>query len=74
MTDNTSADYTLRPSGLSQVLALLVETRQPTIVWGRPAPPRARSPNRSPRPRTASTWTFGRCCALVPPAKWRPGT
>ena len=34
--DNISADYTLRPSELSKVLALLVETRQPTVVWGPP--------------------------------------
>ena len=34
--DNISADYTLRPSELSEVLALLVEARQPTIVWGPP--------------------------------------
>ena len=38
MTDpNTiSADYTLRPSELASVLALLVEARQPCIVWGPP--------------------------------------
>ena len=33
-----SVDYTLRPSELAPVLALLVEARQATIVWG---PPRA---------------------------------
>ena len=31
-----SADYTLRPSELAAVLALLVEARQPTMVWGPP--------------------------------------
>ena len=31
-----SADYTLRPSELAPVLALLVEARQATIVWGAP--------------------------------------
>ena len=31
-----AADYTLRPSELAPVLALLVEARQPTIVWGPP--------------------------------------
>ena len=31
-----AADYTLRPSELASVLALLVEARQPTIVWGPP--------------------------------------
>ena len=31
-----SADYTLRPSELAAVLALLVEARQPCIVWGPP--------------------------------------
>ena len=31
-----SADYTLRPSELAEVLALLVEARQPCIVWGPP--------------------------------------
>ncbi len=34
--EKISADYTLRPSELSEVLALLVEARQPTIVWGPP--------------------------------------
>ena len=31
-----SADYTLRPSELADVLALLVEARQPCILWGPP--------------------------------------
>ena len=31
-----SADYTLRPSELATVLALLVEARQATMVWGPP--------------------------------------
>ena len=31
-----SADYTLRPSDLAKALALLIEARQPTIVWGPP--------------------------------------
>ena len=31
-----SADYTLRPSELASVLSLLVEARQPCIVWGPP--------------------------------------
>ena len=31
-----SADYTLGPTELASVLALLVEARQPTIVWGPP--------------------------------------
>ncbi len=34
--EKISADYTLRPSELSQVLALLVEARQPVVVWGPP--------------------------------------
>jgi len=34
--EKISADYTLRPSELSQVLALLVEARQPVLVWGPP--------------------------------------
>ena len=34
--ENISADYTLRPSELADVLALLVEARQPTMVWGPP--------------------------------------
>ena len=29
-----AADYTLRPSEFSSVLALLAEARQPCIVWG----------------------------------------
>ena len=35
-TDTVSADYTLRPSELAATLALLVEARQPTILWGAP--------------------------------------
>ena len=31
-----SADYTLRPSELAATLALLVEARQPAMVWGPP--------------------------------------
>ena len=34
--DSVSADYTLRPSELAATLALLVEARQPTILWGAP--------------------------------------
>ena len=34
--DTISADYTLRPSELASTLALLVEARQPCIVWGSP--------------------------------------
>ena len=34
--EKISADYTLRPSELASVLALLVEARQPTIVTGPP--------------------------------------
>ena len=34
--ETISADYTLRPSELAEVLALLVEARQPTMVWGPP--------------------------------------
>ena len=34
--DPVSADYTLRPSELASTLALLVEARQPTLVWGPP--------------------------------------
>ena len=34
--DTISADYTLRPSELAATLALLVEARQPTILWGGP--------------------------------------
>ncbi len=38
MTDphSISADYTLRPSELASTLSLLVEARQPCIVWGPP--------------------------------------
>ena len=31
-----TADYTLRPGELADTLALLVEARQPAIVWGPP--------------------------------------
>ena len=34
--DTISADYTLRPSELAPTLALLVEARQPVILWGAP--------------------------------------
>ena len=34
--ETISADYTLRPNELAEVLALLVEARQPTMVWGPP--------------------------------------
>ena len=34
MTDTVSADYTLRPSELAEILPVLVEARQPTLVWG----------------------------------------
>ena len=36
MTQPISADYTLRPSELASTLAVLVEARQPTMVWGPP--------------------------------------
>ena len=32
--DTISADYSLRPSELASTLALLVEARQPVVVWG----------------------------------------
>ena len=35
--DNISADYTIRPSELAEVFALLVEARQPMIVFGPPS-------------------------------------
>ncbi|MDE0033609.1 MAG: hypothetical protein OXU75_10800 [Deltaproteobacteria bacterium] len=34
--EKISADYMLRPSELAPVLALLVEARQPAMVWGPP--------------------------------------
>ena len=34
--ETVSADYTLRPSELAEVLATLVKARQPTLVWGPP--------------------------------------
>ncbi len=34
--NTVSADYTLRPGELASTLALLVEARQPCIVWGPP--------------------------------------
>ena len=36
MTESISADYTLRPSELASTLAVLVEARQPVMVWGPP--------------------------------------
>ena len=32
LSQTISADYTLRPSDLAEVLALLVEARQPTMI------------------------------------------
>ena len=34
--DTISADYTLRPSELAATLKVLVEARQPVMVWGGP--------------------------------------
>ena len=34
--DTISADYSLRPGELASTLALLVEARQPVVVWGGP--------------------------------------
>ena len=34
--DTISADYTLRPSELASTLKILVEARQPVMVWGGP--------------------------------------
>ena len=34
--DSISADYTLRPSELAATLKVLVEARQPVMVWGAP--------------------------------------
>ena len=36
MPEPISADYTLRPSELAETLTLLVEARQPCLVWGPP--------------------------------------
>ena len=36
LSETISADYTLRPSELAEVLATLVKARQPTLVWGPP--------------------------------------
>ena len=36
MTESISADYTLRPSELAAILTMLVEARQPAMVWGPP--------------------------------------
>ena len=34
--ETISADYTLRPSELAETLAVLIEARQPCMVWGGP--------------------------------------
>ena len=34
--DTISADYTLRPSELAEILPVLVKARQPALVWGPP--------------------------------------
>ena len=34
--DDISADYRLRPSEMAETLKLLIEARQPTMVWGPP--------------------------------------
>ena len=36
MPDHITADYSLKPSELAETLALLVEARQPCLVWGPP--------------------------------------
>ena len=40
--DTISAYYTLRPSELADTLSLLVEARQPAVVWGCAAAPTVR--------------------------------
>ena len=40
--DTISADYTLRPGELTAVLTLLVEARQPCIVWDPPGAAKSR--------------------------------
>ena len=40
--DGIAADYTLRPTELAHTLALLVEARQPCIVWGPPGAAKSR--------------------------------
>ena len=73
-----SADYTLRPSELAEVLALLVEARQPTMVWGPPgaaksmiarqvaAAATARWSPRSSRPGSSSRWHISRSLPRSP--------
>ena len=36
LAETISADYTLRPSELAEVLVTMVKARQPTLVWGPP--------------------------------------
>ena len=58
MTDTISADYSLRPSELASTLALLVEARQPVVVWGGP---RVRQESDRPAGRGASRPRVCRC-------------
>ena len=60
--DTISADYTLRPSELAATLKVLVEARQPVMVWGGPGmrQERGRAAGRGRR-RPALTTTCARC-------------
>ena len=52
-------DYTLRPSELAAVLALLVEARQPCIVWGRPGAAKSQIAQQVAADASRSTSTSG---------------
>ena len=48
--ETISADHTLRPSELAEVLALLVEARHLIMVWGLPGAAKSMIARQSPRP------------------------
>ena len=71
--DTISADYTLRPGELAETLALLVEARQPTLVWGAPGSAKSDIARRSPPPPDAGTSTSAHCCSILSTCAASPG-
>ena len=59
--DNISADHTLRPSELAEVLAVLVEARQPCMVWGGPGCGKSQVSNPSPAPASSTLRRLAPC-------------
>ena len=63
--ETISANYTLRPSELAEVLALLVEARQPIMVWGPPDAAKSMIARQvAARPPAGGMSTSARCCSI----------